>query len=117
MSIKTQENRLGILPWIIVLWAMPGSLWAMTADELTSRTGIAGGLCVFPQAAPEDVALALELARRPTRPASWAEPVTWRKNRLWSDDFHSPLPDRRFRPGNGCEIKPSDPHRRYQRSV
>jgi outer membrane protein assembly factor BamB len=38
----------------------------MTADELTSQTGIAGGLCAFPQATQQDAELALELAQRPT---------------------------------------------------
>jgi len=43
-----------------------GFLWGMTADDLTRRTGIAGGLCVFPQTTPEDTKLTLELAQRPS---------------------------------------------------
>lgn len=38
----------------------------MTADELVQRTGVAGGLCAFPRATPEDETLALDLAQRPS---------------------------------------------------
>jgi outer membrane protein assembly factor BamB len=45
---------------------MPGVVGGMTVDELTSKSGIAGGLCVFPRATPDDAKLALALAQRPT---------------------------------------------------
>jgi hypothetical protein len=51
--------------WVLVFLAAHGMLWGMTADELTQKTGIAGGLCAFPRATAEDVKLALELAQRP----------------------------------------------------
>lgn len=51
---------------VIALWAMPAALFGMTADEIASKAGITGGLCSFPRATPEDVKLAIELAKRPT---------------------------------------------------
>ena len=38
----------------------------ITADEVLRKTGIAGGLCAIPRASTNDVALALDLAGRPT---------------------------------------------------
>jgi len=52
--------------WVFVLCIAPGLLFGLTADELTKKTGIEGGLCSFPQATQEDMKLALELAKRPT---------------------------------------------------
>jgi outer membrane protein assembly factor BamB len=47
------------------LVATSGTLWAMTAEEVFQKTGIAGGLCSFPRVGPADEGLALELAKRP----------------------------------------------------
>jgi len=43
-----------------------GTVWAMSADDLVAKTGIAGGLCSFPRAGQGDETLAFELAKRPT---------------------------------------------------
>ncbi|MFH0938269.1 MAG: PQQ-binding-like beta-propeller repeat protein [Planctomycetota bacterium] len=54
------------LPIIYVLLVAQATGWAMTADELTGRTGVAGGFCSFPHAVPGDELLAVELAKRPS---------------------------------------------------
>ena len=41
-------------------------LMGITTDEVLRKTGIAGGLCAIPRASMNDVALALDLAGRPT---------------------------------------------------
>jgi len=51
---------------LIILAITTNVLYGMNADELTHHTRIAGGLCAFPMAAPEDAKLALELAQRPS---------------------------------------------------
>ena len=52
-----------LLAWALL--ALSGTLWAMTADDLVQKTGIAGGLCSFPRAVQGDEKLALELAKTP----------------------------------------------------
>ena len=42
-----------------------GSAFGLTPDELTQKTGVAGGLCAFPRLVPGDSGLAIELAKRP----------------------------------------------------
>lgn len=51
---------------IFAVLTLRGLLWSMTADELIQKTGLAGGLCVFPRATRQDLPLALELAKKPT---------------------------------------------------
>ena len=51
---------------VCAVFAAGEMLWGLTADEVTQKTGISGGLCSFPRAGAGDDKLALELAQRPS---------------------------------------------------
>ncbi|MCG3179026.1 MAG: Outer membrane protein assembly factor BamB [Phycisphaerae bacterium] len=49
-----------------VLLAAHSLAWGLTAEEVSRKTGVAGGLCSLPRLGDADAALAMELAARPT---------------------------------------------------